>query len=158
MCFWGLTSCVVVLGSARVSTSLREDAAMHGTVTKSELIERISEKLKLPNGKAEQIVNCVFDSMVRALQEGEGIEIRGFGSFTVREYKAYEGRNPRTGETVHVAPKKLPFFKVGKDLRERVNSAFLSGTPLAPSDDDDDDDDDVDDEEAALYTESESDD
>lgn len=131
---------------------------MHGTVTKSELIERISEKLKLPNGKAEQIVNCVFDSMVKALQEGEGIEIRGFGSFTVREYKAYEGRNPRTGETVHVAPKKLPFFKVGKDLRERVNSAFLGGTaaPLAP--DDDDDDDDVDDEDAALYSDSESDD
>ena len=99
---------------------------MHGTVTKSELIERISEKLKLPNGKAEQIVNCVFDSMVKALQDGEGIEIRGFGSFTVREYKAYEGRNPRTGETVHVAPKKLPFFKVGKDLRERVNAAFAS--------------------------------
>lgn len=99
---------------------------MHATVTKSELIERISEKLKLPNGKAEQIVNCVFDSMVKALQEGEGIEIRGFGSFTVREYKAYEGRNPRTGETVHVAPKKLPFFKVGKDLRERVNGALAA--------------------------------
>ncbi len=112
---------------------------MHGTVTKSELIERISEKLKLPNGKAEQIVNCVFDSMVKALQEGEGIEIRGFGSFTVREYKAYEGRNPRTGETVHVAPKKLPFFKVGKDLRERVNSAFITH-PLESADDDDDDD------------------
>ncbi len=94
---------------------------MQGTVTKSELIESISEQLKLPTGKAEQIVNCVFDSMVKALQEGEGIEIRGFGSFTVREYKAYEGRNPRTGETVHVAPKRLPFFKVGKDLRERVN-------------------------------------
>lgn len=92
-------------------------------MTKSELIEQISEKLKLPNGKAEQIVNCIFDSMVRALQDGEGIEIRGFGSFTVREYKSYEGRNPRTGETVHVAPKRLPFFKVGKDLRERVNSA-----------------------------------
>ena len=76
---------------------------MNGTVTKSELIERISEKLKLPNGKAEQIVNCVFDSMVKALQDGDGIEIRGFGSFTVREYKEYEGRNPRTGETVHVA-------------------------------------------------------
>jgi integration host factor subunit beta len=132
---------------------------MHGTVTKSELIERISEKLKLPNGKAEQIVNCVFDSMVKALQEGEGIEIRGFGSFTVREYKAYEGRNPRTGETVHVAPKKLPFFKVGKDLRERVNSAFLGGNAVSSSDsDDDDDDDDVDDEDAALYTDSESDD
>jgi len=132
---------------------------MHGTVTKSELIERISEKLKLPNGKAEQIVNCVFDSMVKALQEGEGIEIRGFGSFTVREYKAYEGRNPRTGETVHVAPKKLPFFKVGKDLRERVNSAFSTGNavPLqAGADDDDDDDDDESDEDAALYTDSDS--
>ncbi len=133
---------------------------MHGTVTKSELIERISEKLKLPNGKAEQIVNCVFDSMVKALQEGEGIEIRGFGSFTVREYKAYEGRNPRTGETVHVAPKKLPFFKVGKDLRERVNSAFLGGNavPIDSSSDADDDDDDDDDEDAALYSNSESDD
>jgi integration host factor subunit beta len=131
---------------------------MHGTVTKSELIERISEKLKLPNGKAEQIVNCVFDSMVKALQEGEGIEIRGFGSFTVREYKAYEGRNPRTGETVHVAPKKLPFFKVGKDLRERVNSAFTTGAAVGMAvTDDDDDDDDESDEDAALYnTDSDS--
>jgi integration host factor subunit beta len=112
---------------------------MQGTVTKSELIESISEQLKLPTGKAEQIVNCVFDSMVKALQEGEGIEIRGFGSFTVREYKAYEGRNPRTGETVHVAPKRLPFFKVGKDLRERVNRSRLreqeqeqASAPVAP--------------------------
>ena len=96
---------------------------MTGTVTKSELIERISEQLKLPNGKVEQIVNTVFESMVDALQRGEGIEIRGFGSFTVRQYKAYEGRNPRTGEPVHVAPKRLPFFKVGKDLRERINDA-----------------------------------
>ena len=94
---------------------------MHGTVTKSELIERISEKLKLPNGKAEQIVNCVFDSMVKALQEGEGIEIRGFGSFTVREYKAYEGRNPRTGETVDVEAKRVPYFKPGKEMRARLN-------------------------------------
>lgn len=93
-------------------------------VTKSELIEHVAETLKLPAGKAEQIVNTIFDSMVRALQEGEGIEIRGFGSFTVRQYKSYEGRNPRTGETVHVAPKRLPFFKVGKDLRERVNAQF----------------------------------
>ena len=97
-------------------------------LTKSELIEKISESLKLPAGKAELIVNCVFDSMVQALERGEGIEIRGLGSFTVREYKAYEGRNPRTGETVHVAPKRLPFFKVGKDLRERVNAG--AGTPL----------------------------
>ncbi len=109
-------------------------------MTKSELIERISEKLKLPAGKAEAIVNCVFDSMVKALEQGEGIEIRGFGSFTVREYKAYEGRNPRTGETVHVAPKRLPFFKVGKDLRERVNAG--AGQPLPVDNDADDNHDD----------------
>jgi len=107
-------------------------------VTKSELIDRIAENLKLPAGKAEAIVNCVFDSMVKALENGEGIEIRGFGSFTVREYKSYEGRNPRTGAPVHVPPKRLPFFKVGKDLRERVNSA--AGTPL-PEDTDTEPDD-----------------
>ena len=61
--------------------------------------------------------------MVDALKRGEGIEIRGFGSFTVREYKSYEGRNPRTGSPVHVSPKRLPFFKVGKELRERVNES-----------------------------------
>jgi integration host factor subunit beta len=109
-------------------------------LTKSELIEQVSELLKLPNGKAEQIVNCIFDSMVTALQEGDGIEIRGFGSFTVREYRAYEGRNPRTGETVHVAPKRLPFFKVGKDLRDRVNrAAGTGGLDESPDDDTDDD-------------------
>jgi integration host factor subunit beta len=120
-------------------------------VTKSELIEKISEQLRLPAGKAEAIVNTIFDSMVKALERGEGIEIRGFGSFTVRDYKAYEGRNPRTGATVHVPPKRLPFFKVGKDLKERVNAKV--GTPLpadnseepddtGPDDDAPDDDDD----------------
>src|SRR5437016_4471483 len=91
-------------------------------MTKSELIEAVSERTKLPKGKAELIVNCIFDSMIEALKKGEGIEIRGLGSFTVREYKPYEGRNPRTGQPVHVAPKRLPFFKVGKELRERVNA------------------------------------
>ena len=100
---------------------------MQPTMTKSELIELISNKIKLPKGKAEQIVNCIFDSMVDALKKGEGIEIRGFGSFTVREYKSYEGRNPRTGTPVHVAPKRLPFFKVGKELRERVNASNGGG-------------------------------
>ena len=109
---------------------------MRGTVTKSELIERVAQATKLPHGKAEDIVNTVFDSMIDALRRGEGIEIRGFGSFTVRHYKAYEGRNPRTGEPVHVAPKRLPFFKVGKDLRERINSArggdAPAGEPVSP--------------------------
>jgi integration host factor subunit beta len=104
---------------------------MSSTLTKSELIELISNKIKLPKGKAEQLVNCIFDSMVDALKRGEGIEIRGFGSFTVREYKQYEGRNPRTGSPVHVAPKRLPFFKVGKELRERVNNS-RPGAAAAP--------------------------
>lgn len=90
-------------------------------MTKSELIEAVANKLKLPKGKAELIVNCVFDSMEAALKRGERIEIRGFGSFEIRHYKAYEGRNPRTGAKVDVKPKRLPFFKVGKELKERVN-------------------------------------
>jgi integration host factor subunit beta len=108
---------------------------MSSTLTKSELIELISNKIKLPKGKAEQLVNCIFDSMVDALKRSEGIEIRGFGSFTVREYKQYEGRNPRTGSPVHVAPKRLPFFKVGKELRERVNNSrpgAQAGSPSGP--------------------------
>jgi len=90
-------------------------------MTKADLIAVIADKLKLPWARAELLVDQVFSSMVEALQQGEGIEIRGFGSFTVREYKAYEGRNPRTGDAVHVKPKRLAFFKVGKELRERVN-------------------------------------
>lgn len=90
-------------------------------VTKSDLIEQLSERLKLHRGKAEMLVNLLFESMVGALVRGERIEIRGFGSFEVRHYKAYEGRNPRTGEPVRVKPKRLPFYKAGKELRERVN-------------------------------------
>jgi integration host factor subunit beta len=94
-----------------------------GSVTKSDLIETVAQKLHLPKGKAELIVNCVFDSMEESLKKGERIEIRGFGSFEIRHYKAYEGRNPRTGDPVGVHPKRLPFFKVGKELKERVNEA-----------------------------------
>ena len=103
-------------------------------MTKSELIERVAEAAKLTKGKAELVVGTIFGAMTEAMVRGEGIEIRGFGSFTVRQYKAYEGRNPRTGGSVHVKPKRLPFFKVGKELRARVNVS------TAPLDDDDDDD------------------
>lgn len=103
-------------------------------MTKSELIERVSEAAKLTKGKAELVVGTIFGAMTEAMVRGEGIEIRGFGSFTVRQYKSYEGRNPRTGGSVHVKPKRLPFFKVGKELRARVN---LSTAPLAEDDGDD---------------------
>lgn len=102
-------------------------------ITKSELVEQLAEHAKLPKGKAEAVVTIMFDTMVEALQRGERIEIRGFGSFEVRDYKAYEGRNPRTGDTVSVAPKKLPFFKVGKELRERVNGEESSEDKPAPT-------------------------
>jgi len=92
-------------------------------MTKSELIEAIAARAELTKARAESVVDCVFDSMTEALARGEGIEIRGFGSFTVRNYEPYSGRNPRTGEAVPVPEKRLPFFKVGKELKELVNDS-----------------------------------
>ena len=101
-------------------------------MTKSELVDVLSEKLKLPKGKAESLVDLVFNSMEESLRRGERIEIRGFGSFEIREYKSYEGRNPRTGEPVEVKPKKLPFFKVGKELKERIHAAWEREQAIPP--------------------------
>ena len=98
-------------------------------MTKADLIAVVADKLKFPWARAELLVDQIFSCMTQALQQGEGIEIRGFGSFTVRDYKAYEGRNPRTGDTVHVKPKRLAFFKVGKELRERVNKSRAAAAP-----------------------------
>ena len=106
------------------------------STTKSDLIEMLSARARLPRPTAEIVIDIVFDQMIEAMKRGERIEIRGFGSFEVRAYKSYQGRNPRTGESVHVPPKKLPFFKVGKELRERVNSQAGTG-PLDDQDDDD---------------------
>jgi len=91
-------------------------------MTKSDLIDVLCETQKIPKGRAEQLVQVVFESMEGALKRGERIEIRGFGSFELRSYRPYEGRNPRTGVRVSVQPKRLPFFKVGKELKERVNA------------------------------------
>ena len=90
-------------------------------MNRSELIEAVAARANLPKKQAEMAVNTIFDSMTDALIKGERVEIRGFGSFTNRHYDAYVGRNPKTGEQVPVPPKRLPFFKVGKDLRERVD-------------------------------------
>ncbi len=90
-------------------------------MNRSELIEAVAARANLPKKQAEVAVNTIFDSMTEALINDQRVEIRGFGSFTNREYKAYTGRNPKTGAPVQVSPKRLPFFKVGKDLRERVN-------------------------------------
>lgn len=90
-------------------------------MTKSELIDAVARRSRITKSRAELVVNCIFDAMTTSLERGDGIEIRGFGSFTVRHYGAYKGRNPRTGQTVLVGAKRLPFFKVGKELKELVN-------------------------------------
>lgn len=90
-------------------------------MTKADLINLVSEKANITRVKAESIVNTIFDSMVESLMKNDRIEIRGFGSFVNREYGSYKGRNPRTGEIIEVEEKKLPFFKVGKELREEIN-------------------------------------
>ncbi|MBK5275446.1 MAG: integration host factor subunit beta [Desulfuromonadales bacterium] len=89
-------------------------------MNKSELVEQLAIKKDISNKRAEEIVNLVFSSMTEALTEGDRIEIRGLGSFIIKEYESYTGRNPKTGEPIMVKPKKLPFFKVGKELKERV--------------------------------------
>lgn len=91
-------------------------------MNKSELVESLANSKALTYKKSEEIVNLIFDSMADTLSKGGRIEIRGFGSFVVKDYKAYTGRNPKTGEVIEVKPKKLPFFKVGKELREKVNN------------------------------------
>lgn len=91
-------------------------------VTKSELIATIAANCpELTRKHAEVAVNTVFDAMQAALARGERIEIRGFGSFQVRERTARKGRNPKTGASVAIDDKRVPFFKVGKELRDRVN-------------------------------------
>jgi integration host factor subunit beta len=92
-------------------------------MNKSDLIDAISTKEKLSGKNVSDIVNLIFNGFTDALKKGGRIEIRGFGSFSVREYGAYTGSNPKTGKKVDVKPKRLPFFKVGKELKQRVNGA-----------------------------------
>jgi integration host factor subunit beta len=101
-------------------------------MTKSDLVERLAELKNLPKGRAEAVVNVVFDALEQALARDERIEVRGLGSFETRRYGAYKGRNPRTGDSVAVRPKRLPFFKVGKELKDLINSR-LSKTQEMPA-------------------------
>lgn len=92
-------------------------------MNKSDLISSVTEKLgSLSHRDVEIIINQVFDSMVSSLSKGDRIEIRGFGSFEVRTRKPRVGRNPKTGDRVEVDERRVPFFKVGKELREMVNN------------------------------------
>jgi integration host factor subunit beta len=90
-------------------------------MNKSDLILDLAKESDLPLRKSEEIVNLVFDTMSGALVDGDRIEIRGFGSFMVKTYEGYTGRNPKTGDQISVNEKRLPFFKTGKELRENVD-------------------------------------
>ena len=98
-------------------------------MNKSELIKVVSDKGRMTKKRAEDVVNLIFDSMIDAMRAGKRIEIRGFGSFVVKQYGSYSGRNPRTGESIKVKPKQLPFFKVGKELKERVDEESHGSEP-----------------------------
>ena len=90
-------------------------------MNKDNLVKKLSERMKIQSRAAKVIVDNIFDAMRESLEKSERIEIRGFGSFVVRHYGAYKGRNPKTGKIVDVPPKKLPYFKVGREMKKLVN-------------------------------------
>ena len=90
-------------------------------MVKSDLIEKLKNRTDLSRNQAEKVVDIFFDAIGTALADGDRAEIRGFGSFSVNSYKSYTGRNPKTGELIQVPTKKLPFFRVGKELKEKVD-------------------------------------
>jgi integration host factor subunit beta len=91
-------------------------------VNKSEFIETLAKEIHVPVATSSSIVDTILGAMTNTLVAGDNVEIRGFGSFTVRNYAPYEGRNPKTGEPTQVQAKKLPFFKAGLDLRKAVDN------------------------------------
>jgi integration host factor subunit beta len=103
-------------------------------MTKAELVDEVSRVSDLTKKHSEVIVETVFRSIIAALQRGEKIELRGFGSFRLRQREPRKGRNPKTGDKVDVPPKKVPYFKPGKELKELINREPLApgGNPVAP--------------------------
>jgi integration host factor subunit beta len=90
-------------------------------MNKPDLIQSLKDSNHMSKSEAETVINLFFDKMAEALAQGNRVEIRGLCSFYVKKYGSYTGRNPKTGEKVKIAPKKLPFFKVGKELKERID-------------------------------------
>jgi integration host factor subunit beta len=90
------------------------------TMTKADLVEMVAESSDLPRKQADEVVQVILESIIAALSSGEKVELRGFGSFRIRRRGERNGRNPKTGDKVHVPPKKIPYFKPGKHLREEL--------------------------------------
>jgi integration host factor subunit beta len=104
----------------------------NGSMTKAELVEEVSRVSDLTKKHSEVIVDTVFRSIIEALHRGEKIELRGFGSFRLRKREPRKGRNPKTGDKVDVPPKKVPYFKPGKELKELINKEPATPTTAAP--------------------------
>jgi integration host factor subunit beta len=90
------------------------------TMTKADLVETVAESADVPRKQADEVVQVILESIIIALRRDEKVELRGFGSFRIRQRGERIGRNPKTGEQVHVPPKKIPYFKPGKYLREEL--------------------------------------
>jgi integration host factor subunit beta len=103
-----------------------------GSMTKAELVEEVSRVSDLTKKHSEVIVDTVFKSIIDALHRGEKIELRGFGSFRLRKREPRKGRNPKTGDKVDVPPKKVPYFKPGKELKELINRESVSPDVALP--------------------------
>ena len=105
------------------------------TVTKADLVEEVVRVTELPRKESETVVETIFESIIGALQSGDRIEIRGFGSFRTRQRRGRTGRNPKTGAKVEVPPQKIPFFKPSKELKDHVNggASAAAGTSTAPA-------------------------
>jgi integration host factor subunit beta len=102
-------------------------------MTKAELIEDVSRAIEMSRKDSEVVVETIFESIVKSLRSGDKIEIRGFGSFRTRQRDARVGRNPKTGARVDVPPKKIPYFKPSKELKDLVNSTQAGTAPSAPA-------------------------
>ena len=104
------------------------------TVTKADLVEEVVRVTELPRKESETVVETIFESIIGALQGGDRIEIRGFGSFRTRQRRGRTGRNPKTGAKVEVPPKKIPFFKPSKELKDHVNGGASAAAEKGASD------------------------
>lgn len=99
-------------------------------MTKADLVDEVSKVTELSRKDSEVIVETLFDSIIRALKSGDKLEVRGFGSFRIRERKPRQGRNPKTGEKVSVPEKKVPYFKPSKELKDLINAAPATPAPM----------------------------
>ena len=103
------------------------------TMTKADLVEEVVRVAELPRKESEEVVETIFESIIQALQSGDKIEIRGFGSFRTRQRRGRIGRNPKTGAKVEVPPKRIPFFKPSKELKDFVNGQPPAAASSAPA-------------------------